>query len=71
MTDIRVRFNTKHVGMADAWRVFCNGQEHHVAEVYFAVPVYTDSTLENGETKWNVCCEGRLTLKDGKAYIRP
>ena len=70
MAKLIIRFNTKHVGDSDVWRIFEDDREHHVAEVYISVLTYTNSCFDDhGERKWNICCEGSLTIKDGKAYI--
>jgi hypothetical protein len=50
--------------------VFENGVEHLAASIKIVAPVFDEVTVENGVTKWNICCYGHLTLKDGAAVIR-
>jgi len=64
-----MRFNTKHGGnMAVVWRVFEDGVEHLASDVRIHSPLYTETTQEHGETKWNVACNGRLVW-DGTVAI--
>ena len=32
--------------------------------------MFDEVTVEDGATKWNVCCYGYMTVKDGMATIR-
>jgi hypothetical protein len=32
--------------------------------------MFDEVTVENGANKWNVCCYGYMTIKDGVATIR-
>lgn len=64
-----VRFNTKHGDSDLVWRVFENGVEHLVKNFEIRVPMYGESTMENGVVKWNVACEGTMRIEDGIAYI--
>ena len=69
MAKFHVRFNTKHGGNTNlVWRVFEDGQEHLASDVRIFSPLYTETTQEYGETKWNVACNGRLVW-DGTVAI--
>jgi hypothetical protein len=70
MCELKIRFNKKHVDESDVWRIFEGANEHNVAELLIMVPVHSTSTFEQGERKWNICCDGTLSIIDGKAYIR-
>jgi hypothetical protein len=50
--------------------VFENGQEHLVKNFRVETPMYGQSTVENGIQKWNVCCQGFMTVVDGVAHIK-
>jgi hypothetical protein len=65
-----IRFNQDHNGTGLVWRVFENGQENLASSIKIVAPVFDEVTVENGVTKWNICCYGHLTLKDGAAVIR-
>jgi hypothetical protein len=70
MAKIVIRFNTKHVGDSDVWRIFEDDREHHVSEFRIEEGcVESNTSFERGEQKWNVCCEGELIIRDGKALI--
>jgi hypothetical protein len=62
-------YNTQHGESDLVWRVFDNGKEHLVKNFYITTPMFGESTMENGIQKWNVACEGALTIKDDVAYI--
>lgn len=69
MSKFHIRFNTKHGGnTSSVWRVFEDGQEHSASDVRIFSPLYTETTVEHGETKWNVTCQGRLVW-DGTVAI--
>ena len=51
------------------WRIFENGTEFLVKNFVVTVPVYGTSTFENGIQKWNVACQGTMTIRDGIATI--
>jgi hypothetical protein len=71
MSLIRIRFNRDHASEQDVWRIFEDGKEHRVSEFVVAgVELRSDTTIERGEQKWNVRCEGELTIENGRAYIR-
>ena len=69
MAKFHIRFNTQHGGDMDrAWRVFEDGKEHLASDVRIFSPLYTETTTEYGETKWNVACDGRIVW-DGTVAI--
>ena len=68
MSKFHVRFNTKHDGSDLVWRVFEDGVEHLASDVRIYSPLYTETTVEHGETKWNVACDGRIVW-DGTVAI--
>jgi hypothetical protein len=51
------------------WRVFENGHEYLVEHLDIRVPLHDEITIENNIEKWNVCCNGVMTIKNGVAYI--
>ena len=69
MNKYLIRFNTKHNGSELVWRVFENGVEHLVKNISIRVPVFTETSLEAGETKWNISCVGEMRIVDDVAYI--
>jgi hypothetical protein len=66
-----IRYNTKHDESDLVWRIFENELEHLVKEFYITVPMYSESSLENGVQKWNVACKGVMRIVDDIAYIEP
>ena len=68
MNKYHLRFNTKHNGSNLVWRVFENGVEHLAEDVKIVGEVFTETTQEHGETKWNVACNGN-THWDGKVAV--
>ena len=68
MSKFHIRFNTKHNGSELVWRIFEDGIEHLASDVRIYSPLYTETTIEYGETKWNVVCDGRIVW-DGTAAI--
>lgn len=70
MNKYLIRFNTKHNGSKLVWRVFENGVEHLVENIDIRVPVFTETSLESGETKWNISCVGEMRIVDDVAYIK-
>ena len=50
------------------WRVFEDGVEHLASNVRIYSTLYTETTTEYGETKWNVACDGRIVW-DGTVAI--
>lgn len=69
MNTYHVRYNTWHGESDLVWRIFENGKEHLVKNFRITVPVFAESTMENGVQKWNVCCKGRMRIVDGEAFI--
>jgi len=67
---VLIRFNKKHTGDRDAWRVIVDGTERHVRTFFIDVPCSSFVTWEEGEKKWNVTAVGELTIEDDTAYIR-
>ncbi len=66
---IKLRFNKDHKGEHDAWRIFTDDGEVNVRDFTILVPCESNSTFERGEMKWNVICEGRLEVIEGRAII--
>jgi hypothetical protein len=50
--------------------VFENGQEYLVKNFRIETPMYGESTMENGIQKWNVCCQGFMTIDKDVAIIK-
>lgn len=69
MKKYHIRFNTKHNGSNLVWRVFENGKEHLASEVRIIGETYTECTTEQGETKWNIACQGNLRWENKTAII--
>jgi len=69
MNKYHIRYNTQHAESNLVWRIFENGSEHLVEAFYINVPLYSDTTVENGVKKWNVACEGIMRIVDNVAYI--
>jgi len=65
-----IRFNTKHLGSKLVWRVFENGIENLVENIDIRVPVFTQTSREGAETKWNISCAGQMRIINDIAYIR-
>jgi dCMP deaminase len=70
MNKYHIRFNHQHNGSGKVWRVFENGNEHLLEHLDVRVPLRDDVTVENGVEKWNVYCEGYLTITNETAIIR-
>jgi len=64
MNRYHIRFNTKHANTGLVWRVFENGKEHLFRHILIEVPVRDEVTIENGEVKWNMACDGLLVYSD-------
>lgn len=69
MNTYHIRYNTQHGETDLVWRIFENGQEHLVKNFKIMVPMYGESTIENGIQKWNVTCKGHMVIQDGVAVI--
>jgi len=69
MNKYHIRYNTKHGESDLVWRVFENGTEHLVKNFHIKVPMYGESTLEDGTVKWNVACVGTMRIEDNIAII--
>ena len=70
MNKYHIRFNTKHGDSNLVWRVFENGVEHLASDVRIIGETFTESTLEDGVTKWNISCNGILTWDGTIAVIK-
>ncbi len=71
MNNYHIRYNTQHAESDLVWRIFENGTEHLVKNFHITVPMYGESTIENGIQKWNVACKGVMKIVDGVAIIEP
>ncbi len=69
MNKYHIRFNHQHKDSSQVWRVFENGVEYLVEHIDIRVPMRDDVTVENGVEKWNVYCEGYLSIVNGTARI--
>jgi hypothetical protein len=69
MNTYYIRYNTQHGETDLVWRIFENGQEHLVQNFHINVPTCGEVTLENGMQKWNVSCQGYMSINDGIAII--
>jgi hypothetical protein len=70
MNKYHIRYNTKHADSDLVWRVFENDKEYLVKNIDIRVPCRGESTVENNVVKWNICCEGVMTLVDDVAIIK-
>jgi hypothetical protein len=64
-----IRFNHQHNESNKVWRVFENGTEHLVEHLDIQVASRDEVTVENNVKKWNIHCEGYLTIDNGVARI--
>ena len=64
-----IRFNTKHNGSDLVWRIFENGVEYLASDIRINGSVFTESSVENGENKWNIACIGKLSWNETVAVI--
>ena len=69
MNKYLIRYNTQHAESDLVWRIFENGSEHLVKGFRITVPMYSESSLDNGIQKWNVACNGVMKVVDDIAYI--
>lgn len=69
MSIYHIRYNTTHGESPLVWRVFEDGVEYLVKDFYITTPMRGSSTMENGIQKWNVECQGVMTISDDIAYI--
>ena len=69
MNKYYIRFNTKHGESDLVWRVFENGSEVLVRNIDIRVPTIGESTMEGDVVKWNIACQGYMTIVDGVAII--
>jgi hypothetical protein len=69
MKKYHIRYNTHHGSSDYVWRIFENGVEHLVKDFKIFVPMYGEKTIEDGVVKWNVACEGKMTIEQDIATI--
>jgi len=69
MNKYLIRYNTQHADSDLVWRIFENRSEHLVRAFVITVPIYSESSLDNGIQKWNVACDGVMEIVDNIAYI--
>jgi hypothetical protein len=70
MNKYHIRYNTQHTDSSEVWRVFENGDEYLVDQINLQVPVTGAKTIENGVDKWNIYCEGTMSIINGVAVIK-
>jgi len=73
MANIKIRFNTKYLeGNPDLkWRVLINNKEVLARNVHIEVPSFTsEDTIEGGEIKWHISCEGQVHWQEDIAIIK-
>jgi hypothetical protein len=70
MNRYHIRYNTRHGESDLVWRVFENGTEYLVQNFHIETPMCGEASVEHGVKKWNVCCEGFMTIIDNVAYIK-
>ena len=69
MNKYYIRFNTKHGDSDLVWRVFENETEFLVRNIDIRVPTIGESSVEGDVVKWNITCQGSMTIIDGVAVI--
>lgn len=69
MPTYHIRYNTQHGENDLVWRIFEDGVEYLVRDFLITVPMRGSSTMENGIQKWNVECQGTMSIQDDVAYI--
>lgn len=69
MNKYHIRFNHQHNDTEFVWRVFENGKEHLVKEVLINVNTFTETTIEDEQTKWNIACYGNMIIINDIAMI--
>ena len=68
--DIELRFNTKaEPGDPLVWRVFINNKAHLASGFEIQGYVYDVLSDDNGVTKYNVGCKGRVRWEGNKAIV--
>jgi len=70
MNKYHIRYNTQHGESNLVWRVFENGVENLVKNFRIETPMYGEYTMENGIQKWNVACDGYMTIENQIAIIK-
>jgi len=67
-----IRFNTKHGDTNLVWRIFQDGAEVLATDFRITSPMYSETSVEHGVTKYNVACDGFLFVDEqGVAHIAP
>jgi hypothetical protein len=69
MSHIQIRFNTKANGSPFVWRVISDGQENLAENVEINGKCYGEKSIVDGETKYNIACDGTITWKETTAVI--
>lgn len=64
-----MRFNTKANGSPLVWRVIVDEQEHLAEDVEIIGKCYGEKSIVNGETKYNIACDGIINWDGTKAII--
>lgn len=65
---IQIRYNTKTDGKLP-WRIIIDGKESLASFVEVEGYCYAESSVVNGETKFNIACYGRVEWSGTKARI--
>jgi hypothetical protein len=69
MNKYHIRFNHQHNDSSKVWRVFENSVEYLVEHLDIKVPIKDEVTVEQNVEKWNIYCEGYLTINNSTAHI--
>ena len=70
MNKYHIRYNTEHGDSDLVWRIFKDGKQHLVSNFSVTVPVFSEMTIEDGVEKWNVACNGTMTIVNDVAHIQ-
>ena len=67
----QIRFNTK-AGPGDplVWRVICDGEERLARGVFIDVACWSETSVVDGVTKWNMACDGYAMWVEDVVIIR-
>jgi len=66
---ILIRYNTKHGDSDLVWRVFIDGVEYLASDLHITGNVWTEKTIENGVSKFNIACYGTATWEDSNVVV--
>ena len=69
MKHIQVRFNTRANGSPLVWRVVIDGQENLAENIKIIGKCYGEKSIVDGETKYNIACNGTVTWEETTAII--